>query len=482
MPRSGVTLAAYCKSENIDVESFLIDPTDAYKVSYMSHKILGFKCSLGHEITMPVHRFMTSYKKNGNAVQCPYCNGFRVLVGFNDLKTTRPDLAAEWDYEKNELTPLQVTRGSHKDVWWRCSYGHSWKARISARDYGNGCPHCSKVKRSSIPEQVVFYYVKKYFPDALSRERFGGVEADVYIPSLKVAIEYDGGIWHTRDDHEKKVRHFKPYGIRVYTISGVQDAGGEGVFAYDDSLNNGIYLCDDFYVCISSLLQTLGVDSVDYSDIKEAFAFARKEYYSSCNQYAEVTDVMRSMWSERLNGYPVDCISNDNMDKYWVCEYGHTFKRRYDVFKRTETCPYCTRKKSFRFFLLCRNEREFIIFDRETMELESINRKELIWYIKYNCTAIRGVLLDKADNISFFDYYTQVSGTEFYSLFRDEDNGGNKELKLSGNTEYLRYVYSVINYLLANLSYSKSRPAMEYLFMAGNADKYVSRANLLSIK
>ena len=107
MPRSGVTLAAYCKSENIDVESFLIDPTDAYKVSYMSHKILGFKCSLGHEITMPVHRFMTSYKKNGNAVQCPYCNGVRVLVGFNDLKTTRPDLAAEWDYEKNELTPLQ---------------------------------------------------------------------------------------------------------------------------------------------------------------------------------------------------------------------------------------------------------------------------------------------------------------------------------------------------------------------------------------
>ena len=268
----------------------------------------------------------------------------------------------------------------------------------------------------------------------------------------------------------------------MYTISGVQDAGGEGVFAYDDSLNNGIYLCDDFYVCLSSLLQTLGVDSVDYSDIKEAFAFARKEYYSSCNQYAEVTDAMRSMWSERLNGYSIDCISNDGLDKYWVCEYGHTFKRRYDVFKRTETCPYCTRKKSFRFFLLCRNECEFIIFDRETMELESINRKELLWYIKYNCTAIRGVLLDRADNISFFDYYTQVSGTEFYSLFRDEDNGGNKELKLSGNTEYLRYVYSVINYLLANLSYSKSKPAMEYLFMTGNADKYVSRANLLSIK
>ena len=64
---------------------------------------------------------------------CPVCADRAVLAGYNDLATTDRKLLAEWDYEKNSLLPTQVSRKSMKSVWWKCSLGHSWKAKISDR-------------------------------------------------------------------------------------------------------------------------------------------------------------------------------------------------------------------------------------------------------------------------------------------------------------------------------------------------------------
>lgn len=69
---------------------------------------------------------------------CPYCAGKRPIPGQNDLATRMPQLAMEWNRERNgSLSPEQVLPGSDKTVWWRCGKcGHEWKARISARSKG----------------------------------------------------------------------------------------------------------------------------------------------------------------------------------------------------------------------------------------------------------------------------------------------------------------------------------------------------------
>ena len=78
---------------------------------------------------------------------CPYCTGFKALPGFNDLATTHPQLALEWDYEKNSpLLPQQFTHGSSKKVYWRCEKMHRWFADISSRAAGRGCPYCHNRK------------------------------------------------------------------------------------------------------------------------------------------------------------------------------------------------------------------------------------------------------------------------------------------------------------------------------------------------
>jgi very-short-patch-repair endonuclease len=55
-----------------------------------------------------------------------------------------PDLAKEWHPQKNgTLTPNHVSPTSNKTVWWICSKGHEWKAKINNRYHGAGCPFCS---------------------------------------------------------------------------------------------------------------------------------------------------------------------------------------------------------------------------------------------------------------------------------------------------------------------------------------------------
>lgn len=103
-----------------------------------SGKKVWWKCGLGHEWDV------APYTRTGtNKAGCPICSGKRVLAGYNDLATTYPELALEWNYEKNSpLLPTQVTVKSAKKVWWTGKCNHTWSAIISSRTSGTGCPVC----------------------------------------------------------------------------------------------------------------------------------------------------------------------------------------------------------------------------------------------------------------------------------------------------------------------------------------------------
>ncbi len=75
---------------------------------------------------------------------CPYCSNRRIVIGENDLGTTHPMLASQWNYDRNvAITPQTVVAGNHAKVWWRCERGHEWQASILSRSKGSGCPVCA---------------------------------------------------------------------------------------------------------------------------------------------------------------------------------------------------------------------------------------------------------------------------------------------------------------------------------------------------
>ena len=61
------------------------------------------------------------------------------------LLTPLPDaIAAQWHPTLNgSLTPDQVSAGSARRVWWLCAVGHAWQTRPTVRVGGSGCPTCA---------------------------------------------------------------------------------------------------------------------------------------------------------------------------------------------------------------------------------------------------------------------------------------------------------------------------------------------------
>lgn len=115
------------------------------------------------------------------------------------LENMRPNLAKEWHPTKNgKLTPKDVTFGKHDKVWWLClECGHEWQASIVNRAKGRGCPKCREGSQTSAPEQLIYHYAQKLFPDTENRYTINKREIDVYIPSINVGIEYDGEGFHS---------------------------------------------------------------------------------------------------------------------------------------------------------------------------------------------------------------------------------------------------------------------------------------------
>ena len=58
----------------------------------------------------------------------------RLISGCNDLATVYPDLAMEWNYEKNGvITPRQIGFASKKQWWWKDFSGNVFRASIGER-------------------------------------------------------------------------------------------------------------------------------------------------------------------------------------------------------------------------------------------------------------------------------------------------------------------------------------------------------------
>ena len=96
---------------------------------------VSWKCKNGH-----VHRAKIADRLKGYG--CSICSGRRKQIGFNDLATTHPEIAAQargWD-------PTTYVPKSREKIQWSCSFGHTWFATVNTRVKGHGCSVCTNRK------------------------------------------------------------------------------------------------------------------------------------------------------------------------------------------------------------------------------------------------------------------------------------------------------------------------------------------------
>ena len=290
---------------------------------------------------------------------CAVCKNKRVLSGVNDLATTRPKLLEQWNFKKNDnlgITPNSVTEVSGKKVWWKCKKGHEWEATIAHIAYGRGCPQCNNGRSTSFPEQAIFYYLKWMDKNCINRYRLDNRELDIYIPSKRVGVEYNGYRWHS--DEEKQIsdhiknQFFESRGIRVLHVIEIDK---KGTNFGSDCINDGdrYYVNDDDVTGLEEAISLL-VEDIFSKNIPIDIERDRPKIYESYihNEeswsFATEADNCKYKWDYERNGdlMPEYVSRRSGKIVYWLCPKGHSFKRSVHIINQS-CCPICHRENVY---------------------------------------------------------------------------------------------------------------------------------------
>ena len=316
-----------------------IKPAD---VCYGTSKKFWWIGECGHSYYASLNR------RTANKTGCPYCceSHAKLLVGFNDLATTNPDLLSSWDYEKNgELLPSMVMKGQHLKVWWRGECGHSWHAAIYHRVQGKGCPICRKELKTSFPEQAIYYYVCKMFPDAENANIsvLHGKELDIYIPSLNAGIEFDGKTWHLdKAKDEKKNQLCAAKKIHLYRIRDIECPSLQPN-PYVHIIDFESYNDESLKKALKNLGKELDVNfEIDLegerTTIFNNYIVKRRE-----NSLAAKYPKLIKEWDYEKNGdlTPEMVTPMSGKKVWWKCDKGHEWASLIHARAKGSACPYC---------------------------------------------------------------------------------------------------------------------------------------------
>ncbi|HIS44960.1 MAG TPA: zinc-ribbon domain-containing protein [Candidatus Scatomorpha merdigallinarum] len=267
-----------------ELENGSLTPRD---VSYGSKVRVHWRCAKGH-----VWETSVTGRTSGQT-GCPYCTGRLPIPGENDLATLYPELAAQWDREKNApVTPDMVLPGSHRRAWWRCEQGHSWSVSIKSRTCGSGCPVCA------------------------NRKIVTG-ENDLATACPELALEWD----------EEKNAPLTPHDV------------------FPGSGRRVWWRCDKGHTWRTRISSRYEGAGCPYC--------AGKLVAPGENDLASANPELAAEWHPTKNGSltPHDVTPYSNRRVWWLCPLGHEYPA--SVGSRNSTgsgCPYCTSRKVLRGF------------------------------------------------------------------------------------------------------------------------------------
>ena len=301
---------------------------------------------------------------------CPCCANKMVVAGKNDLETTHPDLAKEWHPTKNgNLKPNEVVAGSSKKVWWLCPKGHEYQATLNHRsgNKGTNCPICASGAQTSFAEQAFYFYIKKLFPDVINRYKpdfLGKMELDIYIPSIKWAIEYDGEAFHKEDKLERERKKYllcQNHGIKLIRFREKEIILGQDIADesyHTDNMSNPKNL-EKMIIWFLNRLDFFGKNSfqinpfnvnIQRDRIKILKSYATENLKESFGKlYPNLAKEWHPTKNDGLTPYMFKPGSDHKF--WWICpicgyEYTASISHRTNSKNKATGCPKCGIKRS----------------------------------------------------------------------------------------------------------------------------------------
>ena len=336
-------------AKEFDIHKNNCDPCE---VMPKSNKPLWWICPKGHH-----YKASPASRTNANS-GCPYCSGRLAISGVNDLQTMYPDIALEWDYEKNETTPDKVLPSSGIHFYWKCDKGHSWQAPPYNRIKGSGCKICHGMHQTSLPEQAILFYLGKQY-SVESRRKVKGKEIDIFLPDYNVGVEYDGLYYHNTEASEKREQQKNLFlareGITLIRVKEDKER--------DEIVDQIIYYkllpnYNALNTCIVSLIQVIEkitntkyIHSIDFEKDR-LLILSKYKLFNLSNSFVSSKPELLKEWDyEKNNGVkPEAFTSGSNEVFWWICSKGHSFQATISNRMHGSKCPYCNNRQVLKGF------------------------------------------------------------------------------------------------------------------------------------
>lgn len=225
------------------------------------------------------------FRQTGRALAsdrgCPICANRKIKIGYNDLWTTRPDIAEELE---NPDDGYKVAKGSNKKIYWKCKMCGNilYKTVSNVSRNGLRCSCC--YSGFSIPNRFMASVLHNLNIEFESEKTFywsQNKRYDFYLPKFNSVIEMQGG------------QHFQ----KVAFMSGNQQENDilKKKLALDNGILNYIYIDarkSDFNYLTNNVLAS------ELSNLIDLFALDMQQVI----KYLEVPLVEKivSMWNQGL--------------------------------------------------------------------------------------------------------------------------------------------------------------------------------------
>jgi very-short-patch-repair endonuclease len=234
--------------------------------------------------------------------------------------------------------------------------GHEWEATIASRTQGNGCPSCHSA--TSALELRMLCEMKYLFKDVKHRARVYGQECDIFIPGLRIAIEYDGVYWH-----RQKVEHDKRKNVALrdkgITLIRVREKGLEKTSDTDIFISPR----DSEFKVISTVVKRLREErSLSESARRSIGTYLKRNRLANDSEYERLLELLLSPlpslslqeqnpslageWHPGRNGRLTAqrVSSSSNKKVWWKCAEGHEWQATISSRSQGNGCPYCAGK------------------------------------------------------------------------------------------------------------------------------------------
>lgn len=318
------------------------------KVSVSSGKKAWWICSAGHS-------WKAVIASRSNGCGCPYCAG-RLLTGYNDLATLRPDLTAEWDHERNEVKPEEVTASSARKVWWKCGKGHGWMASVANRARGTGCPVC--INKKIVPGENGMATLRPDLAAEWDYDRNTDICPENISPGSGRSVWWKcekGHSWQAPPGR-RMTGAGCPYCSNKYVWKGYNDFASqcpELLEEWDYGRNEDV-LPDE--ITLGSTRKVWWICKEGHS--WEAYPYDRRAghgcpYCSGHSTIAGYND-LQSRYPELMTEWdfeknilylPDQLTPGSNYRVWWKCKKGHSWQASPNHRTRGNECPYCANKK-----------------------------------------------------------------------------------------------------------------------------------------